>query len=78
MANRTVSIWKYVKIGNNWRYCRPVIAPNNSIKPNWVHVNGHKEEHKEGNYYIHFLDGSRQIWKKIGPKPADARSSPAA
>jgi hypothetical protein len=44
MANRTVSVWKYVKVGTNWRYCRSVIAPNNSIKPNWVHVNGAGKE----------------------------------
>jgi hypothetical protein len=73
VANRKVSIWKYVKIGDNWRYCRPVVAPNNSIKPHFVHVNGHIEEHREGNYYVHFLDGSRQVWKKVGPKASDAR-----
>ena len=75
MANRTVSIWKYVKVGDRWKYCRPVIGTNNTIKPHFVHVNSHVEEHREGNYYIHFLDGSRQIWKKVGPKPTDARDA---
>jgi hypothetical protein len=35
-------------------------------------VNGKPEEHPEGNFYIHKLDHGRQVWKKIGPNPADA------
>ena len=73
MANRKATIWKYVKIGENWRYCKPVVAANGAIKPHWVLVDGRPEEHKEGNYYIHSLEGSRQIWAKAGPNVADAK-----
>jgi len=72
VANRRASVWKYVKVGENWRYCRPVLGPNNKIKPHWVHVNGHQELHAEGNYYVHFIQNRRQVWKKIGPNPAEA------
>jgi integrase len=72
MANRRARVWKYVKIGKVWRYCRPVTGANNKIKPHWVHVNGKKEHHPEGNYYIHYLQGRKQVWKKIGKNPADA------
>jgi hypothetical protein len=72
MANRAVSIWKYVKVDGRWKYCPVVIAKNNSIKPNWVLVNGELQEHKEGNYYLHFREGRRQVWQKVGPKPTDA------
>jgi hypothetical protein len=34
--NRRVSVWKYVKIGDRWRYCKPVYGANNKIKPHWV------------------------------------------
>jgi hypothetical protein len=72
MANRRVSVWKYVKIGTNWRYCKPVYGANNKIKPHWVYVKGVPEEHTEGNFYIMHLDGQRKIWKLIGPNPVDA------
>jgi hypothetical protein len=72
MANRRASVWKYVKLGKCWRYCRPVIGKNNKIKPNWVIVNGRAEEHAEGNYYIHYLQGRKQVWKRIGKNPAQA------
>ena len=70
--NRRVSVWKYVKIGDRWRYCKPVYGPNNKIKSHWVYVKGKPEQHPEGNFYIHKLDHGRQVWKKIGPNPADA------
>lgn len=70
--NRRVSVWKYVKIGDRWRYCKPVYGANNKIKPHWVYVKDKPEEHPEGNFYIHKLDHGRQVWKKIGPNPADA------
>jgi integrase/recombinase XerD len=72
MANRRASIWKYVKINQKWRYCRPVIGKNNKIKPDWVLVNGKAQYHPEGNYYIHRLDGKKQLWKKVGLDPAEA------
>jgi integrase/recombinase XerD len=72
MANRKVSVWKYVKVGNRWKYCRPVYGRNNKIKPNWAFVGGKPEHHPEGNFYISRRDGKKKIWRKIGPNPADA------
>jgi hypothetical protein len=73
MANRKVSIWKSVNVDGKWRYCRPVLAANHAIKPNFVLVNGKPEEHKEGFYYVHFRQGTKQIWKKAGPSVAEAK-----
>ena len=28
MANRKVSVWKYVKVGSRWKYCKPVYGRN--------------------------------------------------
>jgi integrase/recombinase XerD len=72
MANRRASVWKYVKVGKVWRYCRPVTGANNKIRPDWVLVNGRKEHHPEGNYYVHYLEGEKQKWEKIGNVPANA------
>jgi len=72
MANRRASVWKYVKVGTGWRYCRPVIGANNKIQPHWVHVNGHGEHHPEGNYYIHYFKDGKQVWEKVNKNPADA------
>ena len=34
--NRRVSVWKYVRIGKKWRYCKPAVGKNGKIKPEWV------------------------------------------
>jgi hypothetical protein len=72
MANRKVSVWKYVKVGSRWKYCKPVYGRNNKIKPHWALVNGKPEQHAEGSFYISYRDGKKKIWKKIGPNPSDA------
>jgi len=64
MANRTVSIWKYVKLNAGWRYCRPVEA-NDKIDPHYVHVNGHAEK-RPGKFYLHWLENGKQHWERIG------------
>lgn len=33
MANRKVIIWKYVKIGKNWRYKPAALGRNGKLKP---------------------------------------------
>lgn len=71
MANRRASIWKYIRVGTAWRYCKPVYASNGKLKPDWVHVYGHEERHEEGAYYLR-LSANGGSWKKIGPKAADA------
>jgi len=60
------------RLDNQWRYVRPITAPNGKIKPNWVKVNGHEEHHPEGQYFLHFLQGKKQVWAKCGPTPATA------
>ena len=72
MANIKVSVWKSIRSGNQWRYVRPVVGKNNKIIPNLVHVNGHQELHPEGQYFLHYLEGRKQIWAKCGPLPTTA------
>ena len=70
--NRRVSVWKYVRVGKKWRYCKPSIGKNGKIKPDWVIVKGREEHHPEGNFYLHRYEGDREIWKKIGPNAQEA------
>jgi len=72
MANRKVSVWKYVKVGKRWKYCKPVMGRNHKPKPHWAMVDGKPEHHPEGNFYIHYREGKKKIWRKIGPTPSDA------
>ena len=72
MANKKVTIWKSIRLGDQWRYVRPVVGPNNKIKPSWVKVNGHEEHDPEGAYFLHYLEGRKQIWAKCGPLPTTA------
>ena len=77
MANRKVSVWKYVKVGDRWKYCKPVKGRNNKIKPHWALVDGKPERHPEGNFYISYREGTKKVWKKIGPTPSDAVNAAA-
>jgi len=70
--NRRVSVWKYVRIGKNWRYCKPAVGKNGKIKSDWVIVKGKEEHHPEGNFYLHRYEGDKEIWKKIGPNAQEA------
>jgi hypothetical protein len=60
MANRRVSIYQSAKVGGVWSYFKPVIAPNNKIKPDWCHVNGHTEHHPGSDYIIKWYEGRKQ------------------
>lgn len=59
MANRRVAIYQSAKINGRWSYYRPVIGKNNKIKPDWCHVNGHKECHPGSDYIIRWYEGSK-------------------
>jgi hypothetical protein len=47
--------------------CKPALGKNGKIKPDWVIVKGREEHHSEGNFYVHRYEGSKEIWKKVGP-----------
>jgi integrase len=68
MAHRKVSIWKYVKTENGWRYCRAVIGSSNKIRPNFVWYKKRVEEHSEG-YYCLNIGGK---WMSAGTSAVEA------
>src|SRR5215468_4572009 len=49
-----LTIYKYVRTGKGWRYCKAAFHPNGKIKPNAVVVSGVEEKHIEGRYFLNF------------------------
>jgi hypothetical protein len=62
------SIYKYVRTGIGWRYCKSVYGKNNKLKPDAVVIGGKEEAHPEGAYYLN-VDGQ---WVKCGNSAAEA------
>ena len=69
MGLRKYTIYKYVRTDRGWRYCRPVFASNNKIKPNVVLVKGREETHAEG-YYVLQVDSQ---WERISESAAEVQ-----
>jgi hypothetical protein len=55
-----LSIYKYVRTGKGWRYCKAAFHPNGKIKPNVVVVEGREEKHPEGSYFLNVVRESKQ------------------
>ena len=68
MTNRKVSIWKYVKTPNGWRYCRAVLGSNNKVRPDLVLYKKQVQEHSEG-YYCLNIGGN---WIAVGESSIEA------
>jgi hypothetical protein len=47
-----LTIYKYVRTGKGWRYCKAAFYPNGKIKPNVVLVGDAEEKHPEGSYRL--------------------------
>jgi len=40
MAQPRFTLYKHIKVGRTWRYCRAAVAVNNKVKPHIVVVGG--------------------------------------
>ncbi len=70
MANRKVSVYKYINLGNgNWRYVRPVMNKNHTYSRESVWFKGKQERHPEGNFYLGWNEGKKKCWLTAGPDP---------
>ena len=74
MANREVNLTKRVQTPDGLRYCPVVFSPNGRVKPDMVLVNGEKEKHEEGAYYLEWRDGAKRIRLSVGKDAADAQA----
>jgi integrase len=71
MANRKASIWMYVKVGDRWRYVKPVEGRNHKLKAGSCLVDGVEQHHPDATYYIRYREGSKTVWRKCS-SAADA------
>src|ERR1700722_13288905 len=79
MANKTVSIYKQVKIGNKWKKVPPYINPkNNRVENDKVLVAGKVEVHPEGDWGLYYYVNNKRQWKLIGPKYETAKRAAEA
>jgi integrase len=64
-----LSIYKYVRTGKGWRYCKAVFHPNGKIKPNVVVVGDVEEKHIEGRYFLNL----NNRWIDVGLDALEAQ-----
>ena len=63
-----IGVYKYVRTGKGWCYCKAAFAENWKIVQDMVIVDGRKETHEEGAYYL-LINGQ---WVKTGDNAQDA------
>lgn len=61
-------LYKHIKIGDKWRYCRAAAYSNSKIKPHVVIVGGREEKHEGGSYKIR-----HNGWIDAGTDPLEAQ-----
>src|ERR1035438_760379 len=70
MANRNATL--YIRITKNGKssFCKPVYQSKGRLKPQYAMVNGERELHKDGVYYVRFgADGGKQQFVLVGKDP---------
>lgn len=69
MANRTVQLYKYIKLPDlGWRYSKAVFYPNNRLKPHAVMTQDGEQTIKDGYYCLSY----NRKWEPVGNDPAEA------
>ena len=70
-----VHITKRIDTPEGKRYCPVVAGPNGRIKPDWVMVNGRREKHPEGAYYLDWNEDGKRKRVSVGIDAAAAYNS---
>jgi integrase/recombinase XerD len=65
-VNKEVNLTKRVNTASGLRFCPVVLADNGRVKPDYVLVDGRKERHTEGSYYIEWYEGSKRVRQSVG------------
>ena len=74
MPNHQVNLTKRIQTAQGSRYCPIVLSANGRVKPDFVHVSGKQEHHREGAYYIEWREGGRRKRLSVGKDAADANA----
>ena len=54
--NRHVNLTKRVRTSKGLRFCPVVVSANGRLKPDYVLVGDHDEQHTEGAYYLEWYE----------------------
>jgi integrase/recombinase XerD len=65
-VNKEVNLTKRVTTPSGLRFCPIVLTDNGRVKPDYVLVDGQKERHTEGSYYIEWYEGDKRIRQSVG------------
>jgi integrase/recombinase XerD len=72
--HRQCNVTKRVRTVKGVRYCPVVTIANGRIKPDLVLVNGKRERHPEGAYYLEWRENGRRVRLSVGKDAADANA----
>jgi integrase len=61
----------YVKVGDRWRYVKPVVGRNKKLRPGYAVIGGVETHVPNAAYYLRHREGSKIIWHKCS-SAADA------
>jgi integrase len=70
--SKEVNLTKRVQTSKGMRYCPMGLSANGRVKPDLVIVNGEKERHPEGAYYLEWRENGRRVRLSVGKDAADA------
>jgi integrase/recombinase XerD len=70
--NREVNLTKRIRTPKGLRFCPVVLSANGRVMPDAVLVNGQRETHKEGSYYLEWREGARRVRLSVGKSATDA------
>jgi integrase/recombinase XerD len=69
-----VNLTKYIQTIAGPRYCPAVISPSGRIKQDVVRVNGKKDRHPEGAYYLDWRRNGKRVRLSVGKNAVDAQT----
>jgi len=72
--SKEVNLTKRVQTGKGMRYCPVVLAANGRVKPDLVIINGQRERHPEGAYYLEWRERGKRVRLSVGKDATDASS----
>jgi integrase/recombinase XerD len=70
----SVNLTKRIQTTEGMRFCPVVMAGNGRVAPDAVMVNGRRETHPEGSYYLEWHVGAKRLRLSVGKDAADAQA----
>jgi integrase/recombinase XerD len=74
-VTREVNLTKRIRLADgSTRFAPVVLAANGRVKPDHVLVDGKREHHPEGRYYLDWTEGNKRVRKSVGRDASKAAS----